>query len=246
MMPVKPNAFVLAAMVLFCAVEAAAQAPGLAGRSDFLFQPWSGGARGGLPGAPRANLRPMREAETVERWPPPARPYGGQRAGLSRELSPELRRREVEYRTAEAAGTLVVDTANRQLFLVLGGGRAIRYSVGVGREGFTWSGRERVSRKAEWPDWRPPPEMLARQPDLPRFMAGGLDNPLGARALYLGQTLYRIHGTNDPSSIGTNDSSGCIRLTNDDIIDLYGRIPVGAQVVVLPAHPAPSARRRDR
>jgi lipoprotein-anchoring transpeptidase ErfK/SrfK len=242
MPPVKSNAFVLVAMVLFCAVEAAAQSPGLAGRNDSLFQPWSGGARGGLPGAPRATLRPMREGEAVERWASPARAYGGQHGGLS----PELRRRDVEYRTAEAAGTLVVDTANRQLFLVLGGGRAIRYSVGVGREGFTWSGRERVSRKAEWPDWRPPAEMLARQPDLPRFMAGGLDNPLGARALYLGETLYRIHGTNDPSSIGTNDSSGCIRLTNDDIIDLYGRVPVGAPVVVLPANPTPSARRRDR
>jgi lipoprotein-anchoring transpeptidase ErfK/SrfK len=123
---------------------------------------------------------------------------------------------------------------------VLGGGRAIRYGIGVGRQGFTWSGVETVSRMAEWPDWSPPPEMIARQPYLPRFMAGGPGNPLGARALYLGNTEYRVHGTNDPSSIGRAVSSGCIRLTNEDIVDLYGRVKPGTKVIVLPGRPAPA------
>jgi lipoprotein-anchoring transpeptidase ErfK/SrfK len=145
-----------------------------------------------------------------------------------------MRRQTVSYATNEAPGTIIVDTPNTYLYLVLGGGKAIRYGIGVGRQGFTWSGVEYVSRMTEWPDWQPPPEMIGRQPYLPRFMAGGPGNPMGARALYLGNTVYRIHGTNDPSTIGQRVSSGCIRLANSDVIDLYGRIKPGAKVVVLP------------
>jgi lipoprotein-anchoring transpeptidase ErfK/SrfK len=145
-----------------------------------------------------------------------------------------FRRRIVSYRSSEAAGTIVVDTANTYLYLVLGNGRAVRYGIGVGREGFTWSGVKSVARKAEWPDWTPPQEMIARQPYLPRFMAGGPGNPLGARAMYLSGSLYRIHGTNVPSSIGKQVSSGCFRMLNADVIDLYERVTIGAKVVVLP------------
>jgi lipoprotein-anchoring transpeptidase ErfK/SrfK len=162
--------------------------------------------------------------------PPEERPDSG-----DIKLPPRFHRTEVNYITKEPSGTIIVDTPHTYLYLVLGNGKAIRYGIGVGREGFTWSGTERISRVAEWPDWYPPAEMIERQPYLPRFMAGGEGNPLGARALYLGNTLYRIHGTNQPSTIGTFVSSGCIRLTNDDIADLYGRIQVGTRVVVLPA-----------
>ena len=154
------------------------------------------------------------------------------------ELASHLQRRVVEYSTREAPGTIIIDTPNTYLYYVLGQGRAIRYGVGVGREGFTWSGTESIARKQEWPDWYPPDEMIARQPYLPRMMAGGPGNPLGARAMYLGGTVYRIHGTNAPNTIGKHVSSGCIRLINDDIIDLYERINVGTKVIVLPAHPA--------
>ena len=150
------------------------------------------------------------------------------------ELAPQLRRRVVDYPSREAAGTIVIDTPNTQLFLVLGNGKAIRYGVGIGREGFTWSGVKAIERKAEWPDWIPPAEMLERQPYLPRFMAGGPGNPLGARAMYLGGTVYRIHGTNDPSTIGKRVSSGCIRMLNEDVTDLYTRVGVGTKVIVLP------------
>jgi len=149
-------------------------------------------------------------------------------------LSPRLRRQVVNYDTREAPGTIIIDTPNTYLYYVLGGGRAIRYGIGVGRNGFTWSGVQSVTRKAEWPDWTPPPEMIARQPYLPRHMAGGPGNPLGARAMYLGGTVYRIHGTNAPESIGTHVSSGCIRLTNEDVVDLYSRVKVGAKAIVLP------------
>ena len=145
-----------------------------------------------------------------------------------------LRRAVVAFNTNEAPGTIVIDTGNTALYYVLGQGRAVRYGVGVGREGFTWSGVQTISRKAEWPDWHPPAEMIARQPYLPRFMAGGPGNPLGARAMYLGSSQYRIHGTNDPSTIGKFVSSGCIRLTNEDVSDLFGRVDVGTRVVVLP------------
>ena len=153
---------------------------------------------------------------------------------LSAHLSPT--RAIVPDPTREQPGTVVVDTRAKQLYLVLEEGRALRYAIGVGREGYTWRGTTTVGRKAEWPDWSPPPQMLQRQPYLPRHMAGGPANPLGARALYLHagghDTMFRIHGTNDASSIGRNVSSGCIRLMNDDVADLYGRVPVGAKVVV--------------
>jgi len=150
------------------------------------------------------------------------------------ELQARFKRQVVDYRTNEAPGTIVIDTPNTYLYLVLGNGRAMRYGIGVGREGFTWAGTQNVTKKAEWPDWTPPPEMIERQPYLPRFMAGGPGNPLGARAMYLGGSIYRIHGTNDPSTIGHRVSSGCIRLTNDDVSDLYSRVNIGTKVVVLP------------
>ncbi|HTF77761.1 MAG TPA: L,D-transpeptidase [Bradyrhizobium sp.] len=145
-----------------------------------------------------------------------------------------LRRAVIAFDSREAPGTVIIDTGNTALYYVLGQGRAVRYGVGVGREGFTWSGVQTISRKAEWPDWHSPAEMIARQPYLPRFMAGGPGNPLGARAMYLGSSVYRIHGTNDPSTIGKFVSSGCIRLTNEDVADLFSRVDVGTRVVVLP------------
>ena len=150
------------------------------------------------------------------------------------EIPAHLRRQVVAYNSREPAGTVVVDTANTYLYYVLGNGRAVRYGIGVGREGFTWSGTQNVTRKSEWPDWTPPAEMIARQPYLPRFMAGGPGNPMGARAMYLGNSIYRIHGTNQPSSIGQKVSSGCIRLLNEDVADLYSRVNIGTKVVVLP------------
>jgi lipoprotein-anchoring transpeptidase ErfK/SrfK len=155
------------------------------------------------------------------------------------QLPPNLRRQEVPFPTKEPAGTLVVDTPNTYLYYVLGGGRAIRYGVRVGRDGFTWTGVQKVSRKAEWPDWHPPTEMIERQPYLPRFMAGGPGNPLGARAMYLGSTVYRIHGTNQPSTIGKFVSSGCIGMLNEDVSDLFDRVKVGTRVVVMPGGPPP-------
>lgn len=145
-----------------------------------------------------------------------------------------LRRQMVDYATREAPGTVVIDTPHTYLYLVLGNGKAVRYGIGVGREGFTWSGVKSIDRKAEWPDWYPPTEMIARQPYLPRFTAGGPGNPLGARAMYIGGTAYRIHGTNNPATIGHQVSSGCIRLTNEDVTDLYARVQVGTKVIVLP------------
>jgi lipoprotein-anchoring transpeptidase ErfK/SrfK len=162
------------------------------------------------------------------------------RQGSSRDtLTPgvgqsRLQRQVVNYPTAEAPGTIIIDTPNTYLYFVLGGGKAIRYGVGVGREGFTWSGVKTIERKSEWPDWLPPADMLARQPYLPRFVAGGPGNPLGARAMYLSGSVYRIHGTNKPSSIGQHVSSGCIRMLNEDVIDLYARARVGSKVIVLP------------
>jgi len=170
------------------------------------------------------------DSRNMAALPPEVRPETGPR----KELPPQFRRTLVDYYSKEPAGTVIVDTPNTYLYLVLGQGKALRYGIGVGREGFTWSGAEKVSRKAEWPDWNPPEQMIERQPYLPRFMAGGDGNPLGARALYLGDTIYRIHGTNQPSTIGTFVSSGCIRLTNEDITDLHSRVKVGTRVVVLP------------
>ena len=155
-------------------------------------------------------------------------------------LPPNLRRQEVNFATKEPPGTLIVDTPNTYLYYVLGDDRAIRYGVRVGRDGFTWNGVQKISRKAEWPDWHPPPEMIDRQPYLPRFMAGGPGNPLGARAMYLGNTVYRIHGTNQPSTIGKFVSSGCIGMLNEDVSDLFDRVKVGTRVVVWPGSPPPA------
>src|ERR1700730_4028779 len=177
------------------------------------------------------------DPRTMAALPPEVRPE----TGPKKALPPQFRRTLVDYYTQEPAGTIIIDTPNTYLYLVLGQGKALRYGIGVGREGFTWSGAEKISRMAEWPDWTPPEEMIVRQPYLPRFMAGGETNPLGARALYLGKTVYRIHGTNQPSTIGTFVSSGCIRLTNEDVTDLFTRVKVGTRVVVLPGKPPATA-----
>ncbi|MBB1093833.1 L,D-transpeptidase [Rhodopseudomonas palustris] len=186
----------------------------------------------GYAAAPQAG--PFEADDEIMAAPPrtasPDEAVGGDDA----QLADRLRRQVVAYDGNQPAGTIVIDTANTYLYYVLGGGRAIRYGVGVGREGFTWAGTQTITRKAEWPDWHPPAQMIARQPYLPRFMAGGPGNPLGARAMYLGSTQYRIHGTNDPSTIGKYVSSGCIRLTNEDVADLFSRVNIGARVVVLP------------
>ena len=147
-------------------------------------------------------------------------------------LPEDLQRQAVFYRSHHPAGTIVIETSERHLYLIESETRALRYGIGVGRDGFTWAGLLQITRKAEWPDWHPPPEMIARQPYLPRFMAGGPGNPLGARAMHLGNTVYRIHGTNAPETIGHAVSSGCFRLVNDDVADLYGRVPVGTRVIV--------------
>jgi lipoprotein-anchoring transpeptidase ErfK/SrfK len=159
---------------------------------------------------------------------------GPSQDGAVAQLPARLQRQVVNYATREAPGTVIIDTPNTYLYLVLGHGQAVRYGIGVGRDGFTWSGVQSITRKSEWPDWIPPAEMIARQPYLPRYMAGGPGNPLGARAMYLGGTVYRIHGTNAPGTIGTHVSSGCIRLTNEDVADLYSHVNVGTKVVVLP------------
>ncbi len=211
--------------------------PGVAppGQQDVLRPPMGISPGQGEPGGtgvargdPRTHMAAL---------PPEVRPETGPR----KELPLQFRRTLVDYRTKEPVGTIIIDTQNTYLYLVLGNGKAMRYGVGVGREGFTWSGAEKVTKMAEWPDWNPPTEMIERQPYLPRFMAGGDGNPLGARALYLGKTIYRIHGTNQPSTIGTFVSSGCIRLTNEDVTDLYSRVKVGSRVVVLPGRPPASA-----
>jgi len=188
----------------------------------------------GIGAAPQGTPQQGAPQSQIAALPPDYQPETGQ----AKELPPNLKKQLVDYSSREPAGTLIIDTANTYLYLVLGGGKALRYGIGVGREGFTWNGTERISRMSEWPDWHPPSEMIDRQPYLPRFMAGGPGNPLGARALYLGKTLYRIHGTNQPSTIGTFVSSGCIRLINEDVEDLYSRVQVGTRVVVLPGRPA--------
>jgi lipoprotein-anchoring transpeptidase ErfK/SrfK len=178
----------------------------------------------------QASAPPPAAPATVMSLPADEQPEQGQ----PKELAPNLKKQLVDYSTKEPAGTIIVDTANTYLFLVLGNGKALRYGVRVGRDGFTWAGTERISRMKEWPDWFPPSEMIERQPYLPRFMAGGNGNPLGARAMYLGKTLYRIHGTNQPSTIGTYVSSGCVGMLNEDVEDLFSRVQVGTRVVVLP------------
>jgi lipoprotein-anchoring transpeptidase ErfK/SrfK len=196
------------------------------------------GAIGAAPGAapqPAPQTGQAASGTSVMSLPPEDQPE----TGKPKELPTNLKKQLVDYPTREPAGTLVIDTPNTYLYLVLGGGKALRYGIGVGREGFTWTGTERISRMKEWPDWFPPSEMIDRQPYLPRMMAGGPGNPLGARALYLGHTLYRIHGTNQPSTIGSFVSSGCIRLLNEDIEDLYSRVQVGTRVVVMPGGKPP-------
>jgi lipoprotein-anchoring transpeptidase ErfK/SrfK len=197
---------------------AAAAQPGLGGGFiEKLF-----GGRGATPPDPYAARYPGARGEPPE-WAEARRA----------EADPRYRRQIVAYDGGEKAGTIIIDTPRRFLYLVQENGRAMRYGIGVGRPGFTWAGVKEVSSKREWPDWTPPPEMLKRRPDLPHHMAGGPENPLGARALYLGSSLYRIHGSNEPWTIGTAVSSGCIRMRNEDVIDLYERVGVGTRVVVI-------------
>ena len=179
-------------------------------------------------------LFPFFTVPSAQTYQPSVQATPDENQGSAVEMPARLKRQIVSYPTREAPGTVIIDTPNTYLYYVLGGGQAIRYGIGVGREGFTWSGVQAVTKKAEWPDWTPPPEMIARQPYLPRHMAGGPGNPLGARAMYLGGTVYRIHGTNAPETIGTRVSSGCIRLTNEDVADLYSRVNVGTRVIVMP------------
>ncbi|MBR0775488.1 L,D-transpeptidase [Bradyrhizobium diazoefficiens] len=210
-----------------------AQAPG----NDGLRPPEAIGgpvATGAVPQQQQPNVGADGRPMTIASLPPEEQPDAA-----PAQLPPNLRRQEVSFQTKEPAGTLVVDTPNTYLYYVLGGGRAIRYGVRVGRDGFTWTGVQKITRKAEWPDWHPPTEMIERQPYLPRFMAGGPGNPLGARAMYLGSTVYRIHGTNQPSTIGKFVSSGCIGMLNEDVSDLFDRVKVGTRVVVMPGGPPP-------
>ncbi|MCK1392842.1 L,D-transpeptidase [Bradyrhizobium sp. 1] len=212
-----------------------ADRPGQAPGSDGMRPPEAVGgpaATGAVSQQPAvgADGRPMAIASLPPEEQPDAAPA---------QLAPNLRRQEVSLATKEPAGTIIVDTPNTYLYYVLGNGRAVRYGVRVGRDGFTWTGVQKITRKAEWPDWHPPTEMIERQPYLPRFMAGGPGNPLGARAMYLGSTVYRIHGTNQPSTIGKFVSSGCIGMLNDDVSDLFERTKVGTRVVVMPGGPAP-------
>jgi lipoprotein-anchoring transpeptidase ErfK/SrfK len=199
-----------------------------------LRPPGAIGAPGAVTGSVQPPVGPDGRPMVLSALPPEEQPEVG-----PAQLPPNLRRQEVAFPTKEPAGTLIVDTPHTYLYYVLGRGRAIRYGVRVGRDGFTWTGVQKISRKAEWPDWHPPTEMIERQPYLPRFMAGGPGNPLGARAMYLGSTVYRIHGTNQPSTIGKFVSSGCIGMLNDDVSDLFDRVKVGTRVVVLPGGPPP-------
>jgi lipoprotein-anchoring transpeptidase ErfK/SrfK len=173
-------------------------------------------------------------AEPLNPMDPEERLTGGRPGGLYRlfGISP-IPRTTVSFASNERPGTVVINTSERRLYYVLGGGQAMRYGIGVGRDGFRWSGVHAVSAKREWPEWTPPSQILQRRPDLPCHMNGGEENPLGARAMYLGSTLYRIHGSNEPETIGQAVSSGCFRLTNDDVIDLYNRVQVGAKVIVM-------------
>ena len=184
--------------------------------------------------ASTASANPFEELFGQHRPTVQAPAYQSQEADAVVDDRSQFRRQIVDYRTGEAPGTIIIDTPNTYLYLVMPGGKAMRYGIGVGREGFTWAGTQTITRKQEWPDWTPPEEMLQRQPYLPRFMAGGPGNPMGARAMYLGSTIYRIHGTNAPDTIGQRVSSGCIRLTNDDVEDLYSRVNVGTKVIVRP------------
>jgi len=218
----------VAAGLLTCAPARAEPLP----LFGFLFgQPMQTEPQAAEPAVPQAAEPAMPQA---------AEPATPQVDDENSQLAPRLQRQLVDYPSREVPGTVIVDTPHTYLYYVLGNGKAIRYGIGVGREGFTWSGIKQIARKQEWPDWYPPKEMIARQPYLPRVVAGGPGNPLGARALYIGGTEYRIHGTNDPASIGKHMSSGCIRLTNDNIVDLYRRVQIGAKVIVLPQNGTPT------
>lgn len=181
---------------------------------------------------PRVTTRPITAPPRASRYSA-VRPQATAKRRVKRSIDPRFLPTTVAYDGKHKPGSIVIDTRERYLYLVEPGGFAKRYGVGVGRPGFEWAGKHKVTRKAEWPDWRPPAEMRKRQPNLPSFVAGGPKNPLGARALYLGSTLYRIHGSNEPWTIGRAVSSGCIRMRNEDVIDLYGRVPVGASVHVI-------------
>ena len=199
-----------------------------------LRPPEAIGPPGAVTGSVQPPVGPDGRPMVLSSLPPEEQPEVG-----PAQLPPNLRRQEVAFATKEPPGTLIVDTPHTYLYYVVGRGRAIRYGVRVGRDGFTWTGVQKISRKAEWPDWHPPTEMIERQPYLPRFMAGGPGNPLGARAMYLGSTVYRIHGTNQPSTIGKFVSSGCIGMLNEDVSDLFDRVKVGTRVVVFPGGPPP-------
>jgi lipoprotein-anchoring transpeptidase ErfK/SrfK len=248
-----PQAYVAAParVVVRPAHPAARSTPLVAGRTlaeqnagAVVAQPWPPrqAAYGGYPAAPEPALAYAPAVRSAAPAHVVARP--GRRVALAdptqveivrprRGVSSEFRRAEIDYGGPHAPGTVIVDTPSRFLYLVQPGGRALRYGIGVGRPGFEWSGVKHVTRKAHWPSWRPPAEMRKRRPDLPDFMEGGESNPLGARALYLGSSLYRIHGTNEPHTIGQNVSSGCIRMMNEDVIDLYDRVGVGTKVIVI-------------
>jgi lipoprotein-anchoring transpeptidase ErfK/SrfK len=187
---------------------------------EFLFG--GGGGRAAAPPPPPVNV--MARGEPVEQMVT---------ADPHMQIDPKYQKQLVQYRGSEPSGTIIIDTPNRFLFLVQDNGMALRYGIGVGKPGFAWAGEKKISAKKEWPDWTPPPEMLQRRPDLPHFMAGGPENPLGARAMYLGSSLYRIHGSNEPWTIGQAVSSGCIRMRNEDVIDLYEKVRVGTKVVVI-------------
>ena len=232
-------------IMLLAGVAAIASEPALAGGygGGFIEFVMTGGQQAAPQRDPFAQPRmtePAMQAAPVLRNLPPTvhRPvqvasYGTAPLETKRSVAAEYLRAEVDYQTTERPGTIVVDTRDKHLYLVQAGGRAIRYGIGVGRPGFTWSGVKTVTRKAEWPGWTPPPEMIKRRPDLPKHMEGGPSNPLGARALYLGSSLYRIPATNEPYTIGQNVSSGCIRMMNQDVEDLYDRVRVGTKVIVL-------------
>ena len=211
-----------------------AQPPAGAG-NDSLRPPEAVGGPAATGAVPQQSAAVGANGATIAALPPEEQPDAA-----PTQLAPNLRRQEVALQTKEPAGTIIVDTPNTYLYYVLGNGRAVRYGVRVGRDGFTWTGVQKITRKAEWPDWHPPTEMIERQPYLPRFMAGGPGNPLGARAMYLGSTVYRIHGTNQPSTIGKFVSSGCIGMLNEDVSDLFDRVKVGTRVVVMPGGPVPA------
>ena len=208
-------------------------APANPGRG--LFGGFFGGptlpARGYQPALPDYQSAPAPQPTVINA--PQAYAPSSQGNMAAYQVDPKFDRQVVDYRGEEKPGTVVIDTPNKFLYLVEDNGKALRYGIGVGRPGFTWAGEKTITAKREWPDWRPPSDMLARRPDLPRFMPGGIDNPLGARAMYLGSTLYRIHGSNEPWTIGTNVSSGCIRMRNEDVTDLYERVKIGTKVLVL-------------